>query len=157
MPVTRADYLKAMAGTASEDVVSAVITELMSGDTPISIWLAHLQAWSDERFPSAVRLSWPRQLPEENLDSEISGDRAKRFPRGVRPGIVEDYLFCLAGGASDEVINRVCQALSQADSELSRQLRDIGKPPLSTNSRRRNRTGLRDIAASDAHSDEDQK
>jgi hypothetical protein len=155
MLVTKADYLNAMAGMASEDVVSAVIAELTKHDTPISLWLASVQAWSNERFPSAVRLSWPRQLPEDTLDGDSAGDKPNRFPRGARRGMIEDYLLCLAGHAPVEVVNQVCQAMSEPDSELSGLLRDMAKPRLSTTVRLAKLTRLPNIAASEAPSDED--
>jgi hypothetical protein len=127
MSITKRDFLDAMAGTASDETVAAVVAELQKKNAPLSMLLKGLQAWSGGKLPSVAQLSWPVQLPEEDSDGESTNEKRRRSTRGQRSQIVEDYLSYRAGKASREVIDRVRQALWDADSELSRNLRGIGK------------------------------
>jgi len=128
MSITKKDYFDAMAGTASDDVVAAVVAELENEGSALRAVLAGTKSWCDSRLCSVRQRDWPSQLADENPGDESAGRKRQRLFHRKRPPIVEAYLLYLQGKASSEMIDGVREALLDFDSDLSEELDCIEVP-----------------------------
>jgi hypothetical protein len=127
MPITKQDYLDAMAGKASDEVVAAVVAELQNEDSALCALLTGAQKWSRKRLSSAVNRPWLKQLPDEKREDKPITRFFRQSASKKRSQIIEDYLLYLQGNASPEIKERLRLAICDPGSELSITLRGVKK------------------------------